>query len=129
MESLLLTCFCNVKSGVNENMKCQDVVKINAFLNWVIYIIPGEIGILNENYEKIAYLSGNTDRLNRNHKYTIYVKNGQPYVYIESGVNIPVCLRLIPKNVLFIQNTPDPRHSFGNYSINYEHKVVNVDID
>jgi hypothetical protein len=70
MESLLLTCFCNVKNGINGNMKCQDVVKINAFLNWVIYIIPGEIGILNENHEKIAYLSGNTDRLNRNHKYT-----------------------------------------------------------
>ena len=65
--------FYNVKNGQIDGLKANDVTIINSFLNWKIYIIPGEIGILNESNTKIAYLKANTTTLRSTHKYVIYI--------------------------------------------------------
>ena len=128
MDSVLLKAFYNVKNGQIDGLGAKDITAINAFLNWKIYIIPGEVGIINEINEKIAYLKANTTSLKSTHKYVICVNQGEPSLYIESGVNIPVFLGLNRKSVLPIKNTPNPTKIFNNYYVNYEHKVIPVEV-
>jgi len=124
MEGVLLKAFCDIKNGIQpQGLSASDMNKINAFLNWKIYIGEGELGIIDQNNDKLAYLKVNTNTLNLNHDYIIVIKRGEPYLVIQSHVNLPQRIKLNKKQVLSIQNTPDPALWVNQYNVNYTHQT------
>ena len=96
-----------------------------AFRNWMVIIKDGEYSIIDENGKRIATKRAKTSALKSNYKYTIYINDGTPTIWVEPGYNPPFYIGLdlideIPKE---LWNTPQPSKMIGNMTM-YKHQVI-----
>lgn len=85
------------------------------FQQWQINITNNTIVIINTNNQIMASKRANTSPLKSTFQYTIYIKDGHAYIWVEPGYNMPSFIELdIVDPSLLQMNTPQPNKTYGN---------------